>query len=77
MNLSCTLELGAPFAEIEPLLRTEIARAHERSTLGIEDSDGTKITITANDVSALRAAINGVASILKVYEATHGHREDA
>lgn len=69
---SCTLSTEFDFSTIEKLFRTELARSHPRSTLELQDREGfATFTITAQDISALRAALNSVTSTLHTYEKTN------
>jgi len=57
-----------------PLLVLTADRSHERSTITITEQDGNAIlTITATDVTAFRATLNGLTGALGIYEKTHGN----
>ncbi len=69
--MRCTLHTSMPYEEIEQLFRKELERTHERSCVTLTDDDGTAVfTIDADDTPSLRATMNGITSILGVYE--HG-----
>lgn len=71
MTLSAELRTDFPFQDISKLFQAELERTHKRSDVRLNESEGTAFfMITANDVPALRAALNGVTSILSVYEKT-------
>lgn len=62
-----------PFPELEKLFRPELERQHARSTVAIAEEDGKAVfDVTAEDVTALRAAVNGITSVLRAWEATNG-----
>ncbi len=73
MTLSCRIGTQHPFTALERLLRTELARSHPRSRVTIADESGNAVLlIAADDAAALRAALNGVTSVLGMYERTNG-----
>lgn len=58
-----------PYLEMKRLFKSELERQHERSEVTLEEKDGkTTFTITAQDISALRAAFNSITSILRIWE---------
>lgn len=70
--MKCYLTTGFAYADIERLFRTELAREHKRTSVALAEEKGMAIfTVSAQDVSSLRAALNSITSILAVYEATH------
>ena len=71
--MKCRIDTGMPLRDIASLLQTELARQHPRSDVRLEGAKGNAvITITADDASAMRAALNGVTSVLSIYEKTDG-----
>ena len=73
MTIRCTIETGEPTARLRDIFATELERTHARSSVALEDDAGDAILrIEANDLTALRAAVNGVMSVLSVYaKVTH------
>lgn len=71
MAITATITTAHPHDEIKALFAMELERKHERSSIALDNASGkATFTITANDTTALRAAINTVTSVLAVYEKT-------
>jgi len=71
MVLSCTLITEQPHTVLQRLFAKELERKHDRSTISLENSNEFGVfVITAQDVGALRAALNSVTSILATQEKT-------
>lgn len=71
MKLSCTLTTDEPFAHLEQLFASELSRQHTRSSITLTQEHGkAAFHISADDTTALRAAMNTVTSVLGMYEKT-------
>ena len=71
MKLTATITTEEPFTQLDKLFKTELERKHERSSITIKENNGNAVFhITANDTTALRAAVNTVTSTLGMYEKT-------
>jgi tRNA threonylcarbamoyladenosine modification (KEOPS) complex Pcc1 subunit len=69
--MDLTLRTEEPYEELKQLFATELTRSHERSEITLENDRGNAVfTITAKDVTALRAATNTVTSVLGIWEKT-------
>jgi tRNA threonylcarbamoyladenosine modification (KEOPS) complex Pcc1 subunit len=69
--ISCSIKTDHNFEHVQALCKHELARTHERSKTTITNVGGCAVfAIEANDVTALRAAINTITSILAMYEKT-------
>jgi tRNA threonylcarbamoyladenosine modification (KEOPS) complex Pcc1 subunit len=71
MKLTATITTEEPYGKMQRLFASELERKHERSSITLEDEDGNaSFRITANDTTALRAAVNTVTSTLGMHEKT-------
>jgi len=65
MTLRCLIETGEPTARLRDVFATELAREHQRSRVTLSSAGGKgAFRIEADDVTSLRAAINGVMGVL-------------
>ncbi|MBR9700514.1 hypothetical protein GOV11_01470 [Candidatus Woesearchaeota archaeon] len=71
MSYTCTIL--TPYSEktMRSLFSTELERSYARSDISItQERRNAAFKITAQDITALRAAVNSVTSILSTYEKT-------
>ena len=69
--MKLTLQTDEEFSSVHVLFASELKRRHERSTVTLENVGGKAVFIViAQDVSALRASLNSITSILGVFQKT-------
>jgi len=73
MTVCCVIETGEPTARLQDVFATELSRSHPRSTVALETAKGKGVfRIVADDITALRASMNSVMSVLSTYaKVTH------
>jgi tRNA threonylcarbamoyladenosine modification (KEOPS) complex Pcc1 subunit len=73
MTVRCIIETGEPTARLRDVFATELERQHARSKVELDDSHGKAVfRIEAQDITSLRASINGVMGVLATYaKVTH------
>jgi tRNA threonylcarbamoyladenosine modification (KEOPS) complex Pcc1 subunit len=73
MIVRCVIETGEPIARLRDVFASELARTHPRSTVELSGAKGKGVFhIEAQDITSLRASINGVMSVLSTYaKVTH------
>ena len=73
MTVRCVIETGEPIARLRDVFSTELARQHPRSSVSLESAKGRGVfRIDADDITSLRASINGVMGVLSTYaKVTH------
>lgn len=70
-TFSCIIRTRYPAEDIHKLFAPEAKREHKRSTVTIKENGGNaEFHIDAQDITALRASINGVTTLLGTYEKT-------
>ncbi len=69
--MNCRLKTDFPHSEIKKLFATELERQHARSEVKLTKSEGKAVfEIVTKDVTAMRASLNSITSILSVYDKT-------
>lgn len=70
-KIVCTIQSQCQYDEAKILFAEDLAREHDRSKTEMTNEGGVAVfRITADDTTALRAAINTVTSVLSVHEKT-------
>jgi tRNA threonylcarbamoyladenosine modification (KEOPS) complex Pcc1 subunit len=69
--MKLTLETQEPYEHMHVLFAAELERKHERSSIILENAnDKALFRVEAQDIAALRAAVNTITSIISVHEKT-------
>ncbi len=73
MTVRCVIETGESTARLKEAFAAELSRTHPRSTVHLDTAKGKGVfRIVADDITALRASVNGVMSALSTYaKVTH------
>jgi tRNA threonylcarbamoyladenosine modification (KEOPS) complex Pcc1 subunit len=69
--MECTLHTGEEYGQLRELFAAELGRAHDRSQITLTEQEGKAVFhVTAKDVTALRAALNTITSMLSIHMKT-------
>ncbi len=73
MTVRCVIETGEPTSRLRELFSTELERTHPRSRIELADDAGDAVLrVEADDLTSMRAALNGVMGVLSTYaKVTH------